>query len=93
MTTPLAADERAAFIAEHPDWALDGETLSRTFVFSDFAAAMGFVTSVAVAAEHADHHPDIDVRWNKVTLTLTTHSAGALTAKDTSLAAAADGYA
>jgi 4a-hydroxytetrahydrobiopterin dehydratase len=93
MTEPLSADDRAAFVAAHPDWALEGESISRTFAFADFAAAMGFVTSVAVAAERADHHPDIDIRWNKVTLTLTTHSAGGLTAKDTSLAAAADGYA
>jgi 4a-hydroxytetrahydrobiopterin dehydratase len=74
------------FLASHPEWTVDGETLSRTFVFDDFVAAMGFVTSVALAAERADHHPDIDIRWNKVTIGLSTHSAGALTDKDTSLA-------
>ena len=57
------------------------------FVFSDFTAAIAFVVRLAFAAEAADHHPDIDVRWNKVTLGLTTHEAGALTAKDTALAA------
>ena len=86
MPTPLTPTERDQFLADHPDWAIDGETMTRTFVFADFGAAMGFVTSVAIAAERADHHPDIDIRWNKVTLALSTHSAGALTDKDTSLA-------
>lgn len=93
MSDSLDPDDRAAFLTAHPDWALEGEAIRRSFAFADFAAAMGFVTSIAIAAERADHHPDIDIRWNKVTLTLTTHSAGGLTAKDTSLAAAADGYA
>jgi 4a-hydroxytetrahydrobiopterin dehydratase len=47
---------------------------------------MGFVTRVALAAEKADHHPDIDIRWNKVTLTLSTHSEGGITTKDLDLA-------
>ncbi len=82
MPTPLSPTERTDFLTVHPDWTLDGETISRTFVFADFGAAMGFVTNVAIAAERADHHPDIDIRWNKVTLALSTHSAGALTDKD-----------
>jgi 4a-hydroxytetrahydrobiopterin dehydratase len=81
------------FAAAHPDWERDSETISRTFAFDDFVAAMGFVTKVAIAAEVADHHPDIDIRWNKVTLALTTHSEGALTTKDTDLATRADGLA
>ena len=86
----LTADEREAFLAQHPAWTLDGETIGRTYRFDDFAGAMGFVTQVALRAEVAGHHPDIDVRWNKVRLALTTHDAGALTAKDTALAAACD---
>ena len=78
--------QRTAFLAEHPYWTLDGESISRTFVFSDFNEAMGFVNRVALASEVADHHPDIDVRWNKVRLTLSTHEEGALTEKDTDLA-------
>jgi pterin-4a-carbinolamine dehydratase len=70
----------------------DGEEIGRTFEFSDFGEAMGFVARVALAAERADHHPDIDIRWNRVTLTLSTHSAGALTAKDTALAAEVDAW-
>jgi 4a-hydroxytetrahydrobiopterin dehydratase len=92
MTDPLTSDRRRAFIDEHPDWELEGETIRRTFAFDDFNGAMGFVTRVALAAEVADHHPDIDIRWNEVTLALTTHSAGALTAKDTDLAAAFDAF-
>jgi 4a-hydroxytetrahydrobiopterin dehydratase len=92
MTAPLTADERSDFLQAHPEWTLDGETISRTFTFADFGEAMGFVTRVAIAAEAADHHPDIDIRWNRVTLVLSTHSAGALTGLDRDLAAAVDGF-
>ncbi|NND02551.1 MAG: 4a-hydroxytetrahydrobiopterin dehydratase [Acidimicrobiia bacterium] len=83
---------RRAFLAEHGDWELNGESISRTFVHRDFNESMGFVTRVALAAEVADHHPDIDIRWNKVTLVLSTHDEGALTGKDTKLAAQIDGF-
>ena len=86
----LTDDDKAAFLAAHPEWALDGDTITRTFVFADFNEAMGFVTRVAIVAEVADHHPDIDIRWKKVTLALTTHEAGGLTGRDTDLAAKAD---
>lgn len=69
-----------------PEWSRTGEIISRTFVFKDFPAAMKFVNNVAELAEQAQHHPDIDVRWNKVTLALTTHDAGGLTEKDFELA-------
>jgi 4a-hydroxytetrahydrobiopterin dehydratase len=82
---------RSRFLSDHPDWSIDGETLRRTFRFADFREAMGFVTTVALCAEVADHHPDIDIRWNKVTLALTTHEADALTDRDTDLAAEIDG--
>ena len=83
---------RERFLADHGEWELDGESIRRTFVHGDFNEAMGFVTRVALAAEVADHHPDIDIRWNKVTLVLSTHSEGALTSKDTDLAAEFDGF-
>jgi len=83
-------ETRSRFLEDHPDWTLDGEVLRRTFRFADFAAAMGFVAKVALRAEVANHHPDIDIRWNKVTLALTTHEAGALTVRDTALAAEID---
>lgn len=69
-----------------PEWRKQGATITRTFVFKDFPAAIKFVNAVAKLAEKAWHHPDIDIRWNKVTLTLTTHDAGGLTEKDFALA-------
>lgn len=69
-----------------PDWKKKASTISRTFVFKDFVVAMEFVNRVALLAESAWHHPDIDIRWNKVTLALTTHSEGGLTKKDFVLA-------
>ena len=73
-----------------PQWRRDGEIISRTFVFKDFPAAMKFVNHVAELAEQAQHHPDVDIRWNKVTLALTTHDAGGLTEKDFALAKQCD---
>ena len=89
----LSDSERGDFLLGHPQWTLDGEAISRTFVFTDFIESVGFVARVAMASEVADHHPDIDIRWNKVTLTLSTHDEGALTEKDTTLAAVFDGFA
>jgi len=82
----LDAAQIAAALAAVPQWARQGDAISRTFQFKDFPAAVKFVNAVAVAAEQAWHHPDIDIRWNKVTLTLTTHDAGGLTQKDFDLA-------
>ena len=76
-----------------PQWRRKGAAITRDFEFDDFLAAMKFVNAVARAAEKACHHPDIDVRWNKVTLTLSTHDAGGLTAKDFALAAKCDALA
>ena len=69
-----------------PGWAREGQELRRTWEFADFAAAMAFVNVVADLAQKANHHPDIDIRYSKVTLTLSTHDAGGLTARDFSLA-------
>lgn len=83
----LVDDERIAdFLSDHTDWERDGGSIVATFEFADFVAAMGFVTSVALVAERAFHHPDIDIRWNAVTLRLSTHSEGGLTKKDLDLA-------
>ena len=69
-----------------PAWKKQRATITRTFQFEDFVMAMKFVNRVARAAEAAAHHPDVDIRWNKVTLTLATHSEGGLTRKDFALA-------
>jgi 4a-hydroxytetrahydrobiopterin dehydratase len=73
-----------------PQWKREGQVISRTFKFADFVVAMKFVNAVADIAEQANHHPDIDIRWNKVTLALTTHDAGGLTQKDFALAKQCD---
>ncbi len=62
------ADQIKSALATIPDWKQEGAVISRTFQFKDFPAAVKFVDAVAVAAEQAWHHPDIDIRWNKVTL-------------------------
>lgn len=71
-------------------WARQGDTIVKTYKLPSFPAAVAFVTHVAFLAERADHHPDIDIRYNKVALALSTHSAGGLTAKDFDLAEQAD---
>jgi 4a-hydroxytetrahydrobiopterin dehydratase len=73
-------------LASVPNWQKGGDVISRTFEFKDFPAAMKFTDAVALLAEEEWHHPDIDIRWNKVTLALTTHDAGGLTEKDFALA-------
>jgi 4a-hydroxytetrahydrobiopterin dehydratase len=73
-------------LASVPDWKKKGSAITRTFQFKDFPPAIKFVNAVAKPAQKANHHPDIDIRWNKVTLTLSTHDAGGLTQKDFSLA-------
>jgi len=85
----LGDDAISAGLA-HLQWARDGDELIKTVKLGDFAAALAFVNAVGALAEAADHHPDIDIRWNTVVLRLTTHSAGGLTAKDLELAAAID---
>jgi 4a-hydroxytetrahydrobiopterin dehydratase len=87
----VSDSEIEAFVEGHPDWAHNGDALSRIYEFADFNESMGFVTRVALTAEKADHHPDIDIRWNKVTLTLSTHSEGGVTPKDLDLADRCDG--
>ena len=79
-----------AALATMPQWQRNGEVIVRVFEFNDFPAAMKFVNHVADLAEQAQHHPDIDIRWNKVTLALTTHDAGGLTGKDFALARECD---
>lgn len=89
----LTDEQLSEFLAQHGAWRHDDASIVRTFEFGDFVEAMGFVTSVALAAEKAFHHPDIDIRWNAVTLRLSTHSEGGLTDKDTDLAARIDDLA
>ena len=64
------------------EWSLEGGSLVRTEKFTDFRAAMLWVNRVANLAEQQNHHPDIDIRWNRVTVRLTTHETGGLTDRD-----------
>ena len=89
----LAQPQIILALADLPDWKRNGDVITRTFEFKDFSAAMDFTNAVAALAEQAQHHPDIDVRWNKVTLALTTHAAGGLTEKDFALARQCDALA
>lgn len=71
-------------------WTRQDQSITKTYKMGTFPAAIAFVTHVGFLAEAADHHPDIDIRYNRVTLSLSTHDAGGLTAKDFDLAAKAD---
>lgn len=87
MATKLTEAEIGARLAALPGWTRKGEAIVRAFTFPAFAEGIRFVDRVAVLADAADHHPDIDIRWTTVMMALSTHSAGGLTAKDFDLAA------
>lgn len=91
MATLLSEIEIQSQLKDLKGWSMVGNEIKRTYELKDFVHAMGFVNSVALLAEKANHHPDIDIRWNKVTLVLSTHSAGGLTDNDFNLAKAIDG--
>jgi 4a-hydroxytetrahydrobiopterin dehydratase len=82
----LAENEIVTLLATTQGWERAGDSITTTVTLPGFLDAIAFVNRVAELAEAADHHPDIDIRWNKVTLTLSTHSEGGLTAKDFDLA-------
>lgn len=82
----LSDDDIAGRLRALNGWARSGREISKTFERKDFTDAMAFVTAVALLSEKGNHHPDIDIRWNKVRLTLSTHSEGGLTEKDFTLA-------
>tara|TARA_B100001059_G_scaffold10456_2_gene8521 strand:- start:11862 stop:12137 length:276 start_codon:yes stop_codon:yes gene_type:complete len=86
----LEPDQIEAGLSLLSEWTVSGENLQRTISFADFRQAIAFVNKLADAAEAASHHPDIMIRYGKVTLTLTTHDAGGLTQKDFEMAAVID---
>jgi len=86
----LSAAQIKVSLSSIPEWRKKNAVISRTYEFKDFPAAIKFVQALARVAEKAWHHPDIDIRWNKVTLSLTTHDQGGLTEKDFELAAKFD---
>jgi 4a-hydroxytetrahydrobiopterin dehydratase len=87
----LSQDELdRALSTELPQWRQEGDAITRSVKASSFMGGIRLVQQVAEVAEDLDHHPDIDIRWTTVTFTLSTHSAGGLTAKDLRLAADID---
>jgi len=86
----LTPKEIGSHLKSVPNWTKRAKTIRRTFVFADFINSIEFVNQIARQAQGADHHPDIDIRFNKVTLTLSTHDEGGLTEKDFSLAQQCD---
>jgi 4a-hydroxytetrahydrobiopterin dehydratase len=74
-----------------PEWVIVNEAIERTFLFTDFKQALGFIVQVGVLAEQADHHPEIMNVYNKVVIRLNTHSANAITSKDIDLATKING--
>lgn len=82
----LSQDELAAGLERLPGWRRQGEVIERTYELPDFRTALAFVAYVGELAEQADHHPDIDIRYNRVRLGLATHSEGGVTGKDLGLA-------
>ncbi len=91
----LTDAERDAALSELPRWTLrtDGLAIERTFKFADFVEAFGFMARVALFAEKADHHPEWFNVYNRVDITLTTHDAGGLSARDVALAKQIDAAA
>ena len=84
--TKLSEKEVAAELEKLTGWKVINGNLYRVFECKDFSAAFGFITRAALAAEKMDHHPDWSNSWNKVTVDLSTHSAGGLTKNDFDLA-------
>jgi len=85
MTT-LTAEQVTAELAATPGWEVADGQITKTVTRKDFRDALLYLNAVGYLAEQANHHPDIFISWNKVTLTLVSHSAGGLTAKDFALA-------
>lgn len=82
----LTETQISAELAELPAWTRDGNEIVTTTVRKDFRDSLLYLGAVAYLAEKANHHPDVAISWNRVTLTLSTHSAGGLTANDFALA-------
>ena len=86
MSEILSSSDIKEEMKRIPEWEHEKKEIERTFEFDDFTQAIDFVNAVAEIAEEDEHHPDIDVRYNKVRLVLSTHSKGGLTERDFDLA-------
>jgi 4a-hydroxytetrahydrobiopterin dehydratase len=89
----LTDSEIESRLSQLPGWERSGGSIVRSFDRGDFVGAVRFVDSLVPAAEEMGHHPDVEISWSRVTLTLSTHSEGGLTANDFELAAKIDALA
>jgi 4a-hydroxytetrahydrobiopterin dehydratase len=89
----LTDEEIRASLADLPGWELGDGEITRDYRLDSFAGAIAFVVRLSYAAEAANHHPDLDIRYSKVRVTLSTHSEGGVTAKDLDLAGVIEGFA
>ena len=89
----LTPEEITAAVTAAEGWTLEGKAISKQFAFQDFPEAVLFVSALVPGAEDADHHPDIEIHYQRVILSYTTHDEGGLTAKDFDGAAMADAVA
>lgn len=91
--TPLEDSEVEARLAEHPGWERDGAAISKSFKRGDFVGSVNFARSLVEPAEEMNHHPDLEISWDTVTVSLSTHSDGGVTAADFELATKIDALA
>ena len=88
MADLMKSDEAKARLKKIPEWELEKKHIERTFEFDDFSDSIDFVNAVAEVAEEEEHHPDIDIRYNKVRLALVSHDVGGVTNRDIKFASA-----
>jgi 4a-hydroxytetrahydrobiopterin dehydratase len=94
VTMALLSDQEVeSRLAELHGWQRDGDSIKRQFQFKDFVGSVDFVNRITPLAEEMNHHPDLEISWNKVTVSLSTHSEGGLTENDFQLASKIDGAA
>ncbi len=86
MATKLNDESISAWLDANPTWSRDGDAIRRTFAFEQFRDSIVFVNRLATLADEADHHPDIDIRYNKVHVGLSTHDVGGISDNDTAMA-------
>lgn len=91
--TPLETSEVDARLVEHPGWERHGSAIRKSFKRGDFVGSINFAQSLVEPAEAMSHHPDLEISWDTVTVSLSTHSDGGITAADFELAAKIDALA
>jgi 4a-hydroxytetrahydrobiopterin dehydratase len=91
--TSLSDSEIDARLSEHPGWSRVGAAIQKSFKRGDFVGSVNFVNALTKPAEEMNHHPDLAISWDEVTVTLSTHSDGGVTASDFELAAKIDALA